>query len=234
LHRPGHTTIALALLATGAIALAACGRNNADLVEGKTLFVANCGACHTMARAETKGTQGPNLDDAFVQARIDGMNSRTVEGVTRHQIAYPRRGSIMPSNLVKGQKADDVAAYVGYAAGKPGKDQGELAAAGQANVSNKPAVEKAGKLVIPAIDGTAFAFKTAAAKAGSVTFDMPNKSPIGHDISLKGPGVDQHGKVVSQGGTSNFTVSLKPGKYTFYCSVPGHEAAGMKGTLTVK
>jgi plastocyanin len=234
LDRPGHTTFAIALLATGALAISACGRNNADLVEGKKLFVANCGACHEMARAETKGTQGPNLDHAFVQDRIDGMNAKTIEGVARHQIAYPRRGSIMPANLVKGQQADDVAAYVGYAAGKPGKDQGELAAAGQANVSNKPAIAKAGKLVIPAIDGTAFAYKTAIAQAGSVTFDMPNKSPIGHDISIKGNGVDQHGKVVPQGGTSNFTITLKPGKYEFYCSVPGHEAAGMKGTLTVK
>ena len=36
------------------------------------------------------------------------------------------------------------------------------------------------------------------------------------------------------GGTSTVTATLKPGTYTFYCSVDGHEAAGMKGTLTVK
>ena len=38
---------------------------------------------------------------------------------------------------------------------------------------------------------------------------------------------------VFSGGTKNFTVNLKPGKYTFYCSVPGHRQAGMQGTLTV-
>jgi uncharacterized cupredoxin-like copper-binding protein len=30
------------------------------------------------------------------------------------------------------------------------------------------------------------------------------------------------------------TVNLKPGTYTFFCSVPGHEQGGMKGTLVVK
>ena len=39
-------------------------------------------------------------------------------------------------------------------------------------------------------------------------------------------------KTVS-GGSDTLTVKLKPGTYTFYCPVPGHEQAGMKGTLTV-
>jgi plastocyanin len=56
----------------------------------------------------------------------------------------------------------------------------------------------------------------------------------GHDISLKGNGVGLRGKIVSNGGESLITIAdLKPGTYTYYCSVPGHEAAGMKGTLTV-
>ena len=42
------------------------------------------------------------------------------------------------------------------------------------------------------------------------------------------------GPVVGTGGDSKFTVTLKPGTYTFFCSVPGHEAGGMKGTLVVK
>jgi uncharacterized cupredoxin-like copper-binding protein len=40
--------------------------------------------------------------------------------------------------------------------------------------------------------------------------------------------------VVGQGGKSVASADLKPGQYTFYCSVDGHEAAGMTGTLTVK
>jgi plastocyanin len=70
------------------------------------------------------------------------------------------------------------------------------------------------------------------AKAGKVTIRMTNQSSLQHDIALKG-GVDVKGKVVGKGGTSVITTTLKPGKYTFYCSVPGHEAAGMTGELDV-
>jgi plastocyanin len=62
---------------------------------------------------------------------------------------------------------------------------------------------------------------------------MANPSTLSHGIAVKGPGVDKAGTIVGQGGTSSVTVDLKPGTYTFYCPVPGHEAAGMKGTLTV-
>ena len=71
------------------------------------------------------------------------------------------------------------------------------------------------------------------AKAGKVTITMKNQSPLQHDISIKG-GVDAKGNIVGQGGTSTVSVTLKPGKYTFYCSVDGHEAAGMNGELDVK
>jgi plastocyanin len=231
LHRFRNTALAAAALVTGAIALSACGRDDADLVNGKTLFVNRCGACHTLARADTKGIQGPNLDSAFGAARQDGMTNKTFEGVVFRQIAHPRRGSIMPRNLVKGQDAHDVAAYVGQSAGAKGKDTGALATAGQAQTSSKPAVAQNGKLTIPAVDGTAFQYTKATAPAGSITFDMPNKSALEHNIAIKGAGA---GKVVPQGQTSTFTANLKPGSYTYFCEVPGHEAAGMKGTLTVK
>jgi plastocyanin len=233
LHRFSHTALAAAIFAVGALALSACGRNNADLVQGKTLFVNHCGACHTLGRANTKGTQGPNLDDAFSTARSDGMTSKTVEGIVVHQIGYPRRGSIMPAKLVTGASAEDVAAYVGQAAGVPGKDTGELASAGQPKTSAHPAVAKNGKLTIPAVDGTAYQYTKANAPAGKVTFDMPNKSSISHNIALKNVS-GAAGKIVPQGGTSTFTATLKAGTYTFFCEVPGHEQAGMKGTLTVK
>jgi plastocyanin len=233
LDRFRHTAIVTAAMAAGALLLSACGRDDVDLVRGKTEFVNKCGACHTLARAGTKGTQGPNLDDAFVTDRRDGMTAKTVEGVVVHQIGYPRRGSIMPADLVKGQTAQDVAAYVGHAAGIPGKDTGPLAEAGQPKTSNKPIAAKAGTLTIDAVDGTAFQSTQATAPAGQLTVKMPNKSPIGHDIGLKGVAGAQ-GKVVNQGGVSTFSANLKPGKYTYFCSVPGHEQAGMKGTLTVK
>jgi uncharacterized cupredoxin-like copper-binding protein len=61
---------------------------------------------------------------------------------------------------------------------------------------------------------------------------MTNNSALQHDVALKG-GVDEKGDVVGQGGKSTVTADLKPGKYTFYCSVDGHEAAGMTGELDV-
>jgi plastocyanin len=72
------------------------------------------------------------------------------------------------------------------------------------------------------------------AKPGRVTLVMSNPSSISHDIALKGNGLKPVvGKIVGKGRTSTITATLKKGSYEFYCSVPGHEAAGMKGTLKV-
>ncbi|MCW2985278.1 MAG: hypothetical protein JWR63_2848 [Conexibacter sp.] len=70
---------------------------------------------------------------------------------------------------------------------------------------------------------------------GKVTFVMTNPSGSGkpHAIAVEGKGVDKDGKTASPGKTSKVTVTLKKGKYEFYCPVDGHKAAGMKGTLTV-
>jgi uncharacterized cupredoxin-like copper-binding protein len=81
----------------------------------------------------------------------------------------------------------------------------------------------------------AFSTMKLTAKAGKVTIEMkdPASSGVAHGIAVEGHGVDQVGKIVQPGGTSTVTLTLKPGTYTFLCPVPGHEAAGMKGTLVV-
>ena len=124
----------LAALGVAAVTLSvsACGRDEPDLTNGKALFVENCGTCHILNRAGTAGTQGPSLDAAFRAALGAGMDRETVEGVVRRQIANVRRNSIMPADLVTGDDAADVAAYVGFAAAKSGEDQGALAQAGLA------------------------------------------------------------------------------------------------------
>jgi plastocyanin len=77
------------------------------------------------------------------------------------------------------------------------------------------------------------------AKAGKVTVDFTNKSPLPHNVVLIGSSSYSAGaKVLGQtptfqGGTKSFTVTLTPGTYYYYCSVPGHRQAGMQGTLTV-
>jgi plastocyanin len=85
-----------------------------------------------------------------------------------------------------------------------------------------------------AASGREFVKTSASASAGPAVIRSMNPQSTGHDIALKGNGVDETGDIVSEGGVSTITVAdLKPGTYTCYCSVPGHEQAGMKGTLTV-
>jgi plastocyanin len=221
-------------------ALSACGGvkdPQADVVAGKQLFVKKCGACHILARAGTKGTTGPNLDEAFRQSLSEGFGETAVRGVIYKQILYPNRlpssdGTKMPAKLVSGEEAHDVAAYVASVSAKSGKDAGRLATAVKA-AGGGAATEKDGVISIPADPDGQLAFSAAKATgtAGDVTIEMPNKSGTQHDIVIDGLG---KGEVVSD-GTSSFKASLEAGKaYTYYCSVPGHRAAGMQGTLTVK
>jgi plastocyanin len=72
-----------------------------------------------------------------------------------------------------------------------------------------------------------------AAKSGAVTITMDNPSSVPHGIAVEGNGVDKDGQIVNSGGTSTVSVSLNPGKYTFYCPVDSHRQQGMEGTLTV-
>jgi uncharacterized cupredoxin-like copper-binding protein len=70
-------------------------------------------------------------------------------------------------------------------------------------------------------------------KAGSYEFEAHNVGKIAHDLVIKGNGVDAKTPVYPPGQTETLKVTLKPGKYDFYCSVPGHKAAGMNVTVTV-
>lgn len=95
------------------------GNSNA----GRKLFLAEarCGSCHTLKDAGSRGTVGPNLDDAFAQAKAEDFKRSTIENVVLDQIRFPTKGSGMPANLVKGQQADDVAAYVALCAASTDK-----------------------------------------------------------------------------------------------------------------
>ncbi len=81
-----------------------------------------------------------------------------------------------------------------------------------------------------------FTKSTLTAKAGTVTISFTNSSPLAHNLTVQ---QGTSGAVVGatptfMGGTKTLTLKLKAGTYTFYCSVPGHRAAGMQGTLTVQ
>ena len=73
------------------------------------------------------------------------------------------------------------------------------------------------------------------AKAGKVEVEFNNPQALTHDVAIE----DSSGETVAQteligSGSDSTTANLKPGTYTFYCSVPGHREQGMEGTLTVE
>jgi plastocyanin len=76
---------------------------------------------------------------------------------------------------------------------------------------------------------------TLSAKAGQVSIKFNNASPVAHNLTIESSGGQTLGATPTfSGGSKSLSVTLKPGTYTFFCSVPGHRAAGMSGTLTVQ
>ena len=119
-----RAAVALAASLGAALVLTGCGggeettgRAAADTNNGKKLFIEKCGSCHTLSDAGTQGRVGPNLDHAFGYSRLQGFDESTFYDITLQQIdlAAPP----MPADLVKGQDAVDVAAYVARAARLP-------------------------------------------------------------------------------------------------------------------
>lgn len=83
--------------------------------------------------------------------------------------------------------------------------------------------------------GLAYTTESASSKAGKVTVDFTNPQPIAHDVAIE----DSSGKEIASTeviteGSDSAVADLKPGQYTFFCSVPGHREAGMEGELTVE
>jgi mono/diheme cytochrome c family protein len=231
-----------AITASAAVALAGCGSDikgdHADLVNGKQLFVQRCGACHQLARAGTRGNVGPDLDDAFAQSLSEGFKRSVINGVVKEQILYPLVSGEMPGKLVTGQDAVDVAQYVAVSAAKPGEDTGVLATAVR-GATQRSATAQGGRLEIDANPQGQLLYEVrdATATAGALQIDSRNASSVPHDIALQ-EGTDGavlgEGRTVSGGGVSTVSVDLRPGRYTFYCTLPGHREAGMQGTLTVR
>ncbi len=108
----------------------------------------------------------------------------------------------------------------------PVTQTGREAASGSGTSSLKDEADPQGQL--------AYTTRNLSASAGKVTINFTNASPLMHNMTIA-----QGTKVLAatptfQGGTKTLTLNLKPGTYVFYCSVPGHRAAGMEGKLTVQ
>jgi plastocyanin len=238
--------LALAGIVAGSAATTGCELSDSgtNLVNGKQLFGEQCASCHVLARAGATGVTGPNLDEAFQRARRDGFGESTFEGLVHQQILHPairaqvdpKTGEalpLMPADLVTGEDAEDVAAYVAMAAGRGGEDTGRLAQLGSAQAEGTAEAE-GGVLEIPATGATNYEFADATAPAGQLSIRSPNESAADHNIALEGGGVNEEGPVVGEGDVSEIDVDVQAGEYTFYCSVPGHREAGMEGPLTVE
>jgi mono/diheme cytochrome c family protein len=120
----------LLLVALALLAAAGCGSEgipeDSGATQGKELFLGEgqCASCHALADAGSTQTIGPNLDDAFAYARQEGYDETTIRALVLNQIAYPVEDPVtgqpgMPANLVEGEDAEAVAAYVASVAGKP-------------------------------------------------------------------------------------------------------------------
>jgi len=102
-----------------ALSAAGCGTGGkakaGDVQSGKKLFSSTCAGCHTLADANARGTVGPNLDDAFAADRKQGFAESSIHDIVLDQIRFAQ-GQMKP-NLLRGQDAQDVAAYVASVAG---------------------------------------------------------------------------------------------------------------------
>ena len=110
-----------------------------------------------------------------------------------------------------------------------------VVAAGSSLAAAKPASAGGTQLSVTAMaSGLAFSTKSLKAKAGKITIMLTNKSPLAHDLVIeKGETILAKTPLLKTGKSGSLTVTLKKGTYDFVCDVPGHEDAGMKGTLVV-
>lgn len=125
-RRRKPTLAVLGAVAAIALASGCDAQEDANLDDGRALFTDKCGTCHALDEAATTSDIGPDLDAAFANARESGMDEDTIEAVVQSQIDNPREADpeatnvYMPPDLVTGQDAEDVAAYVASVAGVPG------------------------------------------------------------------------------------------------------------------
>jgi plastocyanin len=116
------------------------------------------------------------------------------------------------------------------------KDEEKAKAAEKTEQASEGGGEEASTTLQLEASETALAFDTTKleAKAGKVTIDFKNPSAIPHDVIIEQNGKELAGVEQIAKSEASTTANLKPGTYTFFCSVPGHRQAGMEGTLVVK
>jgi plastocyanin len=137
--------------------------------------------------------------------------------------------AVFAVGFVAGCGDDDNSVSDATEAATEAADAADDAAGGAADAVSSTTVE------IPVADeGLIYAVTEIQAPAGEITLTSVNDQAVPHNIAIETPDGDVEGEVVTDGGVSEITVTLEPGTYEYYCSVPGHREAGMVGTLTVE
>ena len=77
----------------------------------------------------------------------------------------------------------------------------------------------------------AFTLSKRTVARGTIVFTVVNRGHVAHDFKVGG----KKTPLLKPGKKATLKVVFrKAGKYRYICTVPGHAAAGMKGTLTVR
>ena len=182
--------VAVALLAAG------CGAegipDDSGASQGKELFPDACGSCHVLGDAQTPGTIGPNLDDAFEHVRREGYDESSIRSLVRNQIEYPVEDPVtgeagMPgpeTTLPECDGTDETEFCV--------EDQDEAAdaiAAYVASVAGTPASAQAAGGRIEATEGKAI-FAAAGCGTCHVLADADSSGTIGPNLDQSQPSVE--------------------------------------------
>ena len=160
-----------------------------DTSKGKQLFNQKCASCHTLADAGSKGTIGPNLDDAFSSDKAQGFSQQTMADVVRGQIAYADPEGPMTPNLVRGAEADSVALYIAKCAGNPTCGVTAATNAPPASGGGGQAAAPDGKQIFKANCASCHTLKAAGA-TGNVGPNLDAKKPtlakVQHQVMVGG------------------------------------------------
>jgi plastocyanin len=148
--------------------------------------------------------------------------------------SVPAKSAVPPTTTQELAPVPDVSAPV--VASSTGTTSEPVATTGTPAPASSPASSKAGTALTLAANPSgllAYNTKQLSAKAGTVTITFTNTSPLEHNVTIAEGSKVLGATPTFVGGSRTLTLTLKPGKYTFYCSVPGHRQAGMEGTLNV-
>jgi plastocyanin len=143
-------------------------------------------------------------------------------------------GVVPPATAGQGAAPSAGASAAPTSGGSSSSAPGTSATTGTPPPASSPAAKSSGPLKLAADPSGTLSYNTKqlSAAAGKVTVDFVDASPVPHDVVIA-QGSKVLGQTPVKTGSSTLNVTLKPGTYTFYCSVPGHRQAGMQGTLTV-